>query len=297
MRAMLTVLFCLVALPAAAAVSVDNATALKQAVRKAARGDVIILAPGNYDVADLKIETDLTLRGDGAVVLRSSRPVAKGLLNPLPGVSLTVENLTFLGAVSPDKNGAGIRNDGRNLTIINCVFEKNENGVLSTGDRHGVIAITGSKFVRNGHGDGYSHGIYVLRANKLSIDDSAFIATHIGHHVKSLADETLIENTLLDDADGRASYAVDISKGGRARLTGNTIIQAEDAENITMINYDTSRGGEAASLEIIGNKIINHRRNGRFLRNGTDIIPLVADNEITIENGAKLEYETSSPRQ
>ncbi len=302
-RPLFIALFCFAALPACAAngaaaevaVEVDSAGALKRAVWRAAPGDVIALAAGAYDIADLKIEEDLTLRGDGDVVLYASRPVAKGLLNPLPGVSLTVENLIFRGARSPDKNGAGIRNDGRRLTIIDCVFENNENGVLSTGDRDGAIAITGSRFVRNGHGDGYSHGIYVLRASKLAIENSEFIATHIGHHVKSLADETIIRNTRLDDADGATSYAVDLSKAGRVLIANNTIIQSADAENNTMINYDASRGGKARSLEITGNKIVNRRRNGRFLRNDTGVAPLVFDNEIIVEAGAALDYKESRP--
>ena len=282
--------------PAHAAQQVDNVRELKRAVRNANDGETIVLAAGAYDIADLKIADDLTLRGDGQVVLHSSRPVAKGLLNPLPGVSLTVENLTFRGARSPDLNGAGIRNDGRHLTIIDCVFDENENGVLSTGDRDGVISIVASQFLHNGHGDGYSHGIYVLRASKVDIADSEFIGSRIGHHIKSLADETKVANSTLDDADGETSYAVDLSKGGRVLITGNTIIQSDDASNLTMINYDTSRGGKARSLEIIGNKIVNRRRGGRFLRNDTKLKPVIFDNEIKIENNARLEYEEFLPK-
>ena len=290
-----TLVLC-VLVPANAATYVDSAEALTRAVRKADDGETIVLAAGEYDIADLKIADDLSLRGEGEVVLYSSRPVAKGLLNPLPGVSLTVENMLFRGARSPDRNGAGIRNDGGNLAIINCVFEENENGVLSTGDRDGVITISRSRFLRNGHGDGYSHGIYVLRAARVDIANSEFIGSRIGHHVKSLADETVISNSTLDDADGETSYAVDLSKGGRVLITGNTIVQAVDASNLTMINYDTSRGGKARSLEITGNKIVNHRRGGRFLRNDTALTPVVFDNEIKIENNATLEYEEFRPQ-
>ena len=295
-RAALIAIACFTAMPACAAIHVGDASALKRAVWRAAAGETIILAAGEYDIADLKIEDTLTLRGDGDVVLYASRPVAKGLLNPVSGAALTVENLTFRGARSPDKNGAGIRNDGRYLTIINCRFEDNENGVLSTGDRDGVIAITGSTFMRNGHGDGYSHGIYVLRGVKLDIQNSKFVATHIGHHVKSLADETIIKESLLDDGDGATSYAIDLSKAGRVLIAGNKIIQSERAENITMINYDTSRGGEARSLEITGNTVVNRRRNGIFLRNNTDLEPVIFDNDITVENGASLDYAESRPR-
>ncbi len=286
---------CVIA-PVHAAIHVDSAEALKRAVRNADDGETVVLAAGIYDIADLKINDDLSLRGEGEVVFFSSRPVAKGLLNPLSGVSLTVENLRFRGARSPDRNGAGIRNDGGDLTIIDCVFEENENGVLSTGDRKGAISITRSQFLRNGHGDGYSHGIYVLRASKLDIVDSAFVGSRIGHHVKSLADETLIMNSRLDDADGETSYAVDLSKGGRVLITGNTIVQAADASNGTVVNYDTSRGGKARPLEIVGNKIVNHRRGARFLRNDTRMTPTVFDNEIINEDRATITYKEHRPK-
>ena len=276
-----------------AAEAVSSTPALHRAVKKADAGDTVLIAAGAYDVTDLKIRQDLVLHGEGDVVFFSSEPVEKGILNPLPGVSLTVENLTFKGARSPDLNGAGIRNDGADLTIIDCVFDTNENGVLSTGDAHGRIVITGSTFLNSGHGDGYSHGIYVLRAALVHIADSKFIGTRIGHHVKSLGDRTIIENTLFDDRDGRPSYAVDASKGGDVSILSNKIIQAEDASNATIFNYDLTRGGEALGLKIVGNRIVNRRNNAKFLRNATSLTPVIYDNDIVNEARRALQYRES----
>ncbi len=267
---------------------INSADDLRKAVRQAGNGASLTLAAGEYDIADLKIARDLTLRGEGDVVLFSSSPTAKGLLNPLRGASLRVENLVFRGTVSPDKNGAGIRHDGRDLTIIDCRFEDNENGVLSTGDADGQIWISGSEFLRNGHGDGYSHGIYVLRAALLEIQETEFVGTRIGHHVKSLADRTIVANSTLDDGDGQSSYAVDASKGGAVLIENNTIIQSKDAGNWTIFNYDLSRGGEAKSLIIKGNRIINRVKNGRLLRNESNLSPTITDNEFISENGGRL---------
>ena len=177
--AVLTILSCSAALsPALAQKQVDSASALKRAAASVSLGETIEIAPGRYDLTDLKIDRDVTLRGggdrDSGVIFFSSRPVAKGLLNPLSGVSIRVENITFEGAVSPDKNGAGIRHDGDNLTVVNCVFKDNENGILATGGDAGRIRIRGTSFVGNGHGDGYSHGIYVVRAAVLEISESVF---------------------------------------------------------------------------------------------------------------------------
>lgn len=274
--------------PAGAQKLVSSAPALEQAVAKAARGETIVIAAGRYNLGDLKIPRDLNLTGRGKVIFFSSKPVAKGLLNPLPGASIRVENITFSSAASPDENGAGIRHDGDNLTIVNCIFEENENGILATGSKNGRVRIRGSSFLRNGYGDGYSHGIYVVRAAALEISDSNFTGTKIGHHVKSLAARTRLTNSTFDDADGHTSYAVDVSKGGDVLIADNIIIQAVDADNSTIINYDLSRGGKAISLAIINNRITNRHRNGQLLRNATTLSPRISGNDITNEDRGRL---------
>ncbi|MEM8772588.1 MAG: right-handed parallel beta-helix repeat-containing protein [Pseudomonadota bacterium] len=279
--------------PALADIRVDTAGKLGRAIKSAKQGDVIILEPGSYAVADLKIPKTVTLIGEGRVVLTPKSAVAKGLLNPLPGASLRVKNIVFRGATSPDKNGAGIRHDGANLFIADCRFEDNENGVLATGDPAGLIQISRSDFLRSGYGDGQSHGIYVVRAAQLEIRDSNFIGTRIGHHVKSLADVTFIEGTTLDDADGQTSYSVDASKGGDVTIANSTLIQSADSENWAFVNYDTSRGGQALSLRITGNRIVNKRESAVFLRNDTELKPDVFDNEVVNEGRARMTYKES----
>ena len=276
---------------AAAEMRVSSAQSLKDTVATAMPGEAIEIAAGRYDLTDLKISRDLSLIGRGDVIFYSSKPVAKGLLNPLPGASLRVENISFFSAKSPDKNGAGIRHDGDNLTIVNCSFEENENGILATGSKTGRIRIRGSSFLRNGYGDGYSHGIYVVRAAALEISDSKFSGTRIGHHVKSLSARTRLSHSTFDDAAGRTSYAVDASKGGDVLIADNRIIQAADADNATIINYDLSRGGSAVSLAVTNNRIINRHKNGRLLRNATAVIPVLKDNEITNEGRGNLAVE------
>lgn len=281
-RIMLTC--CLIALTnivtALADTTVDSADDLRQAIRESKNGDEIIIAAGRYDIADLKLRRDLTLRGEGDVVFFSSRPVAKGLLNPLLGASLTVENITFRDATSPDKNGAGIRHDGDDLTVNKCTFEDNETGILYTGGPENIVTLRDSRFLRNGFGDGYSHGVYVVRAEQVEITNSEFIGTRIGHHVKSLAKKTIITNSVFDDADGRTSYSVDASKGGDVEIRNNRFTQQANADEPSLINYDLSRGGKAIGLSITGNTITNHYARGRLLRNKSDLKPIIANNSV-----------------
>ena len=276
---------------ASAEITVGNAAELRRAVNSAEAGETILIAAGRYDLTDLKIPRDMSLKGDGEVAFYSGRPTQKGILNPLWDASLQVENIRFEGARSPDLNGAGIRHDGLNLTVVNCVFENNENGILATGRDEGDITITASAFIGNGHGDGYSHGIYLSSGRSLTISASRFAGTRIGHHVKSLAKITEITGSSFDDADGKTSYAVDASKGGAVTVTGNSFIQAADADNSTIINYDVSRGGEARALNITDNRFVNRNRNGRLLRNDTDLVPVMEGNEVVNEAGGRLALE------
>ena len=288
-RSILLLLAALAPTSALADATVSSVAELQKAVARARAGETITLAAGRYDVADLKIPRDLTLKGEGEVVLYSSRPVEKGLLNPLPGASLRVENMSFIGARSPDDNGAGIRHDGHDLTIVNCRFEDDEDGVLATGDEKGSIRIEDSEFIRNGHGDGYSHGIYVSSGALLDIRRSRFVGTRIGHHVKSLARETYIRESVLDDADGRTSYDVDASRGGAVVIESNLIIQSADSDNYAIFNYDLSRGGEAAGLTIRNNRIVNRCPKGILLRNGSGLAPVIENNVIVNEDGGRLD--------
>lgn len=275
-------------------IMVSSAAALEKAVADAPAGAVIKLASGRYNIADLKIRQSMTLMGDGApedTVLHSTAPTQKGILNPVGGVAFRVANLTLSNATSPDKNGAGIRHDGDDLTIVNCIFANNENGVLATGAPTGAITITGAGFNDSGHGDGYSHGIYVVNAASLTITDSRFSDTKIGHHVKSLAAKTHISNTDFRDGVGRASYTLDASKGGDVTFTNNRVTQSAIADNPAIINYDLTRGGDAIALRITNNEIINRHPRGRLLRNKTDLTPIIFGNRVVNQDRGFLDYK------
>ncbi|GAB4523322.1 MAG: hypothetical protein Kow00133_11240 [Amphiplicatus sp.] len=276
------------ALPAAATIRPGDGASLMRAIADARDDARLVVPAGEYALADVKIPRNLTLVGEGAVVFRAAGPVEKGLLNPLEGVSLRVENIAFRGARSPDLNGAGIRHDGADLTIIDCAFIGNENGVLATGAETGRIRISGSFFIGNGHGDGYSHGIYVVRAESLSVEASRFEATKIGHHVKSLARRTQVVDSHFDDTGGRTSYVLDASGGGDVVFAGNTVVKSADADNAAIVNYDLSRGGAAAALRIESNRIVNRHPSGVLLRNATAVAPVLDDNEIINEGRGRL---------
>lgn len=288
MRVLSAVLCILAAILAPAEAAPGDRQALVIAINKAKSGGVVVVPAGEYNIADLPIRRSITLKGEGDVVFTSTRSVRKGLLVPAQDVSLRVENITFRGAQSPDLNGAGIRHDGLDLEVVNCTFEDNENGILATGSDFGHIRILRSTFRNNGHGDGYSHGIYVSSADSIDIQDSKFIGTRIGHHVKSLAASTRVAGSTLDDADGRTSYALDVSAGGAVTFENNTVVKNADADNESFINYDLTRGGKAKSLRIVGNRFISRHPGARLLRNDTKLKPVFQGNTFVTEGRGRV---------
>src|ERR1700690_1745867 len=129
------------------------------AIAAAQDGDVIeIDAAGTYagDVCAIAA-SNLTLRGvNGRAHIDAAGKAFGGKGTwVIQGTNTTVENIELSGASVPDKNGAGIRQEGNGLTVRSCYFHDNEDGILSGGA--GEIVIDGSEFAHNGAGDGYSH--------------------------------------------------------------------------------------------------------------------------------------------
>ena len=264
--------------------SADDRT-LARAVRASSFGDTLRLRPGTYEASDLAIPHDLTIEGEtgpggAGVTITASGPVAKGLLVPGGGVNLTVRNVTFADARSPDRNGAGIRHEGADLTVENVTFRGNENGILATGAPTGRLTIRRSLFESNGSGDGYSHGVYQSRGSRIDVSESRFVGTRIGHHVKSLAPLVVVKGNTFDDADGRPSYVVDATGGGRLIVTYNEVIRRADAEQDTLVNYDTSRGGTLGDVVIEGNALVTQKPGVRVLRNPEGAPAVVQNNRL-----------------
>lgn len=207
---------------------------------KAQDGDTVEIDAGEYlgDVAVWK-QDRLTIRGVGgkAQLLAAGQSAEKKAIWVVRGGSVTIENIVFKGAKVPDKNGAGIRFEKGHLRIKNCAFFDNENGILTAGG-DSTLEIENSEFGHNGHGDGYSHGIYVGGIKLFKLTGSYLHHSKIGHLVKTRAAENhILYNRITDETGGTASYELDFSNGGIAYVIGNIIQQSSTTENGTLIAY------------------------------------------------------------
>ena len=237
------------------------------AIAAAAPGDTIeIDAAGDYtgDVCAWS-QDGLTLRGTGgrARIDAGGRASQGKAIWVIAGNDTVVENIEFSGAAVPDRNGAGIRQEGRNLTLRNCYFHDNETGLLAGDSSSSEILIEYSEFGFNGARDGQSHNLYVNHVARFTMRFSYSHHSRVGHLVKSRAAENyILFNRLSDEAEGDGSYEIDLPNGGRSVVMGNVVEQGPKSGNATLLAF-REEGPHAAnpdnSLFVVNNTFVNHR--------------------------------------
>ena len=230
-----------------------------QAIAAAKDGDVIeIDAKGDYRGDHAKItKNKLTLRGVGQG--RAKLPCKgndigdKGIWN-ITGSDAVVENIEFSGARVRDRNGAGIRPEGQNLTVRNCRFYDCENGIL-TG--RGELLVEYCEFEHCGPvGQPATHSLYIAEScTKLTFQYNYSTDVIQGHLLKSRAKENyILYNRLTDGAVG-GSAVMDFPNGGYVVVVGNSLQKSRNAQNDRVIAW--------------GMENVTHSRNALYVVNNT----------------------------
>jgi hypothetical protein len=235
-------------------------------------GDAVDIEPGRYVDCAVWSVNHLTLTGRGGEVLIEGEACEGKALFITKGEDIVIRNITFTGARVPDGNGAGIRAEGRNLTVENSRFINNEDGILATASPDSVITIVNSAFIGNGMSDkSVAHGIYIGHIALLRVVGSTFVGTKVGHHVKSRALRTeLSDNTIEDTTEGTASYLVDVPNGGSLVMRRNFLQKGPKTDNPLAAIVIGAEGVTQPTLEIVvaGNWFTNdQRREAAFVRN------------------------------
>ena len=244
-------------------------TVPSEAAAVARDGDTVLIDAGTYsgDVATWT-QDDLTLRGDGGRAhLRADGNDAQGkAIWVIAGDRTTVDRVELSGAAVPDLNGAGIRQEGTDLTVTRSWFHDNENGILTGADPESDVVISRSRFFRNGHGDGYSHNLYVGAVRSLTVTGSWLAEADTGHELKSRAARTTIVGNRISDGDATASYSIDLPNGGLALVAGNVIVQGPRSENPALVSYGAEGLTHPSStLWVVNNTFVNRRTSGTFV--------------------------------
>jgi hypothetical protein len=238
---------------------------IADAVAASQDGDVIQVQAGTYTNDFAQINTKITIEGVGGIVnLVATVPPDNEKAILVTNTDVTLSNLEFSGAQVADGNGAGIRCQSGDLTLNNCIFHDNQDGLLADADTTGTITINNCDFSHNGAGDGLTHNLYVGEVGTLTIEGSRFTDAVVGHEIKSRALNTVIENSVIADGpDGTASYSIDLPDGGNATISNDFIEQGPLSGNPAIIHF----GGEGtpyagSNLSISNNTIENDLTSG-----------------------------------
>jgi hypothetical protein len=254
-----------------------------QAAAAAHDGDIVEIDAALYD-GDVAVwaANHLILRAvGGRAHLRVAGQSAQGKgIWVITGNGAVVENIEFSGARVPDQNGAGIRLEGTGLTLRNCYFHNNEDGILTGNDSTSDVLIEGSEFSNNGYGDGRSHNIYVGVVRSFTLQHSYIHHARIGHNVKSRAQTNyILYNRIMDEKTGTASYAIDLPNGGRSYVIGNLIQKGVDADNPDLISYSAEGAtNQWQEFYLVNNTLVTERSGGSFLQIHGTPSSLVANN-------------------
>lgn len=215
---------------------------IAEAARQARSGDTVLIAAGEYrgDVAVwTQARLDIRATGSGAVLLADGRSAEGKAIWVVRGGDIRIDNIEFRGARVADGNGAGIRFERGRLTVHNCRFIDNQNGILTANDANAELIIRDSVFgPAIAQDTPLPHLLYVGRIASLDVRGSHFRDGHRGHLVKSRARASTIRyNLIADGPEGQASYAIDLPNGGRAEVVGNIVAQNERSANPALIAF------------------------------------------------------------
>ncbi|MBV8035575.1 hypothetical protein [Roseateles sp.] len=240
---------------------------LAAAARQARDGMLVEVDAGEY-IADAATwhQHELTLRAVGGrvtLIAAGAHVQGKGLF-VTTGRRQRIEGFDFVGATVPDRNGAGIRLEAGTLTLVDCRFRDNENGLLTANDEGIELDIVDCDFGPILAREGKTHNLYVGAIGRLAVSGSYFHHGLLGHLLKSRAAlNHILYNRLTDEIGGRASYELEFPNGGVAVVMGNLIAQSSTTENPHVIVF----GAEGATwarqaLYLVNNTLVDQLPSG-----------------------------------
>src|SRR5258706_12985181 len=178
-------------------------------------GDTLLVQAGTYVNDFSQIDHDLNIIGVGGYAhLVGTQDIDNGKAMLVTNGNVTVQNLEFSGASVGDQNGAGIRHESGDLTVLNSSFHDNQEGILAGDNMASSMVIQNSSFVHNGAGDGQRHGVYVGQIASLNVSGCTFADQVMGNQLKSRAAETTVSGSHFSTGPDGANYDIDLPNGG-----------------------------------------------------------------------------------
>lgn len=234
-----------------------------------ANGDTVVIDGDAYSDCATWTKNNLLIKAGTSGVVHVRDAVCGGkAIWVIQGSNVTVEGIEFSDVTLPtDKNAAGIRAEGTNLTIRNCNFHDCDEGILSGPNDNSTITIETSEFSHNGFGDGQSHNMYIGIIKQFILRGCHVHGAIGGHNVKSRAYNTqVLYNFISDEGDSSQATAIDIPQCGSSAIIGNVIERGKFSKNKTLVGYGlevpTASANPSHLLVFVNNTFINNLLNG-----------------------------------
>ena len=210
---------------------------LADAVGAVGDGDATItIAPGVYRQCAVQTAGRITYRAaepGTAIFERAACEDKAGLV--LRGRGSTVDGLVFRGYSVGDGNGAGIRTEQGDLTVVNSMFLDSQQGIGGGAPGPQRIVIDHSSFAGLGQCDeaaNCAHAVYLKTPGSIVITNSRFERGTGGHYVKlRIPRVTITDNSFDDTAGAKTNYMIDLPEGAQGRIARNTFVQGLHKEN------------------------------------------------------------------
>lgn len=222
------------------------------------------IGPGSYSEGIKILADDVILSGqegthfNGAVVDGKATFVVSGK-------NTLIENIECSGVAVKARNGACVRHQGKNLTLLGVHFHDSQQGVLTT-SASGDLIIKYSVFENLGFA-GRAHAIYA-NGEKLVVERSRIInSVDQGHEIKSRAKTTEIRSSIVGSIATSDSRALDIPHGGILHVENSIILQNKNTVNRQLIGYGLEGLGRKREhkIHISNNLFILEREKGNEL--------------------------------
>lgn len=260
-----------------------------EAAATAQDGDTVEIAAITYagDVAVWRANR-LTLRGvGGRPVLDARDQTAEGKATwVIKGDDTVVENVEFTGAKAVDGNGAGLRQEGRGLTVRRCMFHDNENGILAGSSPESDVLIEFCEFRHNGQGNGLTHNLYINHVRKFTLRGCWTHDAHIGHDIKSRAlTSEILYNRIGDETGSDTSYLINFPNGGRCVVLGNVLHRGPSASNAALIAFGEEGSLNPQSMLLVTNNTFVSERPGAVWARVVGASPLEIANNLLVGPG------------
>jgi hypothetical protein len=196
----------------------------------------IRVAPGTYRQCAVQTAGRVTFTAaqPGTAIFERTVCEDKAAL-VLRGSASRVEGLIFRGYRVTDGNGAGIRIETGDLTVVNSTFLDSQEGIIGQADGPQRIVIDRSTFAGLGQCDeapNCAHSIYLGNRGSVTVTGSRFERGTGGHYVKLRSPMVTITGNSFDDSAGRkTNYMIDLPEGARGRVADNIFVQGPAKEN------------------------------------------------------------------